>query len=130
MRDPRDEIAGFGSGLALAVGLGLVSGTATVIVLVGWLRLAGIAGTFQPDAGGVLMAMQWWLVFWLALSAGLLASLWAGYRGWRILYADRAKATTATREDDMDSVERREALDAIAAAEAIVREARTNTPDR
>ncbi len=128
MRDPRDEIAGFGSGLALAVGLGLVSGTATVVVLVGWLRLAGIAGTFQPDAGGILMAMQWWLVFWLALSAGLLASLWAGYRGWRILYPGRTRSNVTTVEPD--SAERREALEAIAAAEAIVREARTNTPDR
>jgi len=128
MRDPRDEIAGFGSGLALAVGLGLVSGTATVVVLVGWLRLAGIAGTFQPDAGGVLLAMQWWLVFWLALSVGLLASLWAGYRGWRILYPDRTRAKS--RAEAADSIARREALEAIAAAEAIVREARTNTPDR
>lgn len=129
MRQRRDEVEGFGSGLVLAVGLGLVSGTATVVVLVGWLRLAGIAGTFQPDSGGVLLAMQWWLVFWLALSAGLLASLWAGYKGWRFLYPPRSRTQQVVAEP-ADPEGFHEAREAVAAAEAIVREARKNSSDR
>ena len=129
MRKRRDEVEGFGSGLVLAVGLGLVSGTATVVVLVGWLRLAGIAGTFQPSAGGVLVAMQWWLVFWLALSAGLLASLWAGYQGWRFLYPPRRRTRQVVAEP-ADPEGFREAREAVEAAEAIVRDARKNSSDR
>ncbi len=129
MRRRRDEVEGFGSGLVLAVGLGLVSGTATVVVLVGWLRMAGIAGTFQPHEGGVLLAMQWWLVFWLALSAGLLASLWVGYRGWRFLYPQRDRTLEVVPEP-ADPERFREAREAVAAAEAIVRDARTNSTDR
>ena len=129
MRQRRDEVEGFGSGIVLAVGLGLVSGTATVVVLVGWLRLAGIAGTFQPDSGGVLLAMQWWLVFRLALSAGLLASLWAGYRGWRFLYPQRDRSRRVV-ADPVDPEGIQEAREAIAAAEAIVRDARKNSSDR
>lgn len=129
MRRRRDEVEGFGSGIVLAVGLGLVSGTATVVVLVGWLRLAGIAGTFQPDSGGVLLAMQWWLVFWLALSVGLLASLWAGYRGWRLLYPPRNRSRRVV-ADPVDPEGFREAREAVAAAEAIMRDARKNSSDR
>src|SRR3546814_16599304 len=86
MRDRRDEIAGFGPGLALAVGLGGLSGLATVAVLVGWLQVADISGTLRPEASGFLLAAGWWVVFWLALSAGMRASLWLGYRRWGATY--------------------------------------------
>lgn len=113
MYDRRDEIKGFGHGLALAVGLGFVSGAATVIVLVGWLQVADIAGTFQPAGGGLLATVAWWVVFWLALSTGLLGSLWAGYRAWRALYPVK-------RRRDETRNEMREEREAVSAAEAIV----------
>lgn len=114
MRDFRDEIAGYGPGLALACGLGVASGAVTVVVLVGWLRVADIAGTFRPEAGGVLATAGWWIAFWLALSAGLLASLWLTYVAWRALYPVKR------RHDDS-----REEREAVAAAEAIVDDARS-----
>ena len=117
MRDRRDEIAGFGPGLALAVGLGGLSGLATVAVLVGWLQVADISGTLRPEASGFLVAAGWWVVFWLALSAGMLASLWLGYRLWCATYPVKQRQDS-TRE-------------AVAAAEAIVEEARsTGARDR
>ena len=73
--------------------------------------------------------MQWWLVFWLALSAGLLASLWAGYRGWRFLYPQRDRSRRVV-ADPVDPEGIQEAREAIAAAEAIVRDARKNSSDR
>src|SRR5690606_917371 len=108
------------------IGLGVVSSLATVVVLIGWLRFAGVAGTFQPTDGGMLVTMQWWLVFWLALSAGLLLSLWLGYRGWRVFYSAHAGAP-ASRDR---TLEERETREAIAAAEAIVQAARRNPPER
>ena len=115
MHDRRDEIAGYGPGLALAVGLGIVSGIATVAVLLLWLQVAGITGTFQPASGGFWATAAWWVAFWLALSAGMLASLWVGYRAWRMLYPVKQ------RHDDV-----REERDAVAAAEAIVDAARSS----
>ncbi|MGE3960341.1 MAG: hypothetical protein AB7F65_01500 [Dehalococcoidia bacterium] len=114
MHDRRDEIAGYGPGLALAAGLAAVSGLATIAVLIAWLHVAGISGTFRPEAGGILAATAWWIAFWLGLSAGLLASLWLGYRGWRVLYPVQQRREVA-----------REERDAVAAAEAIVERART-----
>lgn len=120
MRDRRDEIAGFGPGIALAIGLGIVSGAATAIVLVAWINLAGIAGTFRPSSAGILEAIGWWAAFWLALSFGMLASLWLGYRGWRLLYPAKRRLD-----------ETREEQHAIAAAEAIVQDAlRAGARDR
>ncbi len=113
--DRRDEIAGYGPGLALAAGLGLVSGLATVAVLVLWLQVAGIAGTFRPAAAGVWSTAGWWVAFWLALSSGLLASLWAGYRAWRVLYPVKQRHDVV-----------REEREAVAAAEAIVEAARSS----
>jgi len=120
VRDRRDEIAGFGPGIALAVGLGVVSGAATVVVLVAWIHLAGIAGTFRPSSGGIAEAVAWWALFWLALSLGMLASLWLGYRVWHVLYPAKQRLD-----------ETREEHQAIAEAEAIVEEARSaGTRDR
>ena len=92
MRDRQDEIAGFGPGLGLAAGLGAVSGIASVVVLVGWLHAVDITGTFRPDAGGILATVAWWTALWLALSGGVLLSLWVGYRAWRALYPEIGRA--------------------------------------
>lgn len=108
-----DEIAGTGPGLALAAGLGVVSGLATVVVLVGWLRLADISGTFQSTGSGALETVGWWIVFWLALSAGLLGALWLAFRAWH-----GVDAVGRRRE------EAREGQQAIAEAAAILDEAR------
>lgn len=115
MHDRGDEIAGYGPGLALAVGLGMISGIATVAVLVLWLQVAGIAGTFQSASGGIWSTAGWWVVFWLALSSGLLASLWIGFRVWRIAYPVKQRHDVV-----------REEREAVAAAEAIVEAARSS----
>lgn len=107
----RDEIAGFWPGVQLAVGLATLTGLVTVVVLVAWLHLAGSTGLFSEDSDLFRTAGSWALL-WLALSAGLLAGLWGGYRAWAALYplVGRYRASRAAVREEREAVLAAEAL--------------------
>lgn len=114
----RDELLGFVPGLQLAAGLGMLAGTVTAAVFLGWIAVAGAAGTFGGGSSDVLAAAGWWGVLWIALSVGLLAALWLGYRVWRATYPVARRRETI-----------REQHEAVHAALALLENAR-RAPER
>lgn len=115
----QDELRGFWPGLRLALGLGLVAGTVTATVFVGWLSLTQAAGIIGTDSGNAVEVAGWWVLLWLALSAGLIAGLGLGYRLWGSAYP-RAQRIEAARE-------RRAAVREV---EALLDDARTVREER
>ena len=114
-----DELRGFWPGLQLAVVLGVLAGTITAGVFVGWVALTRAAGLFVAgEQVDVAQVAGWWGVLWVALSVGLLAGLWLGYRAWHAVYPAARRRAVA-----------RERRHAVAAAEALIEGARA-TPAR
>ena len=114
-----DELRGFWPAVQLAVVLGLLAGTITAGVFVGWVALTRAAGLFVAgEPVDVAQVAGWWAALWVALSAGLLVGLWLGVRAWHAAYPSARRRQRAR-------LARREQRHAVAAAEALIEDART-----